>query len=70
MTEERKKDIYRRIDNSLRDIFPDSFDKDLVVNSIFGEVVEDVEQTADNDFNSSDVLMAIARVLKARIVGF
>ena len=70
MTEEHKKDIYRRIDNSLRDIFPDSFDKDLVVNSIFGEVVEDVAQTADEEFNDSDITIALARVLKARIVGF
>lgn len=70
MTEEDKKNIYKWIDNSLRDIFPDSFDKDLVVNSIFGEVVEDVAQTADEEFNNSDIDMAIARVLKARIVGF
>lgn len=70
MTENNKKDIYKWIDNSLMTIFPDAFDRDLVVNSIFGEVVEDVEQTADKDFNSSDINMAIARVLKARIVGF
>ena len=70
MSEEHKKDIYKWIDFTLTPVFPDSFDKDLVVNSIFGEVVEDVAQTADEDFNSSDIDMAIARVLKTRIVGF
>jgi hypothetical protein len=63
-------DIYKWIDNSLMTIFPDSFDRDLVVNSIFGDVVADVEETADEEFNGSDIDMAIARVLKARIVGF
>ena len=70
MTEEHKKDIYKWIDFTLTPVFPDSFDRDLVVNSIFGEVVEDVEQTADNIFNDSDITIALARVLKARIVGF
>ena len=70
MSEEHKKDIYKWIDFTLTPVFPDSFDRDLVVNSIFGEVVEDVEQTADNIFNDSDITIALARVLKARIVGF
>ena len=70
MTEEHKKDIYKWIDFTLTPVFPDSFDRDLVVNSIFGEVVEDVEQTADNIFNDSDITIALVRVLKARIVGF
>ena len=70
MTEEHKKDIYKWIDFTLTPVFPDSFDRDLVVNSIFGEVVEDVEQTDDNIFNDSDITIALARVLKARIVGF
>ena len=70
MTEEQKKDVYRWVDISLSSIFKDTIDKDLVINSIFGEVVEDIEQTADNIFNGSDIVIAIARVLKARIVGF
>ena len=70
MTEEHKKDIYRWIDFTLTPVFPDAFDRDLVVNSIFGEVVEDVAQTADEKFNDSDITIALARVLKARIVGF
>ena len=70
MTEEHKKDIYKWVDISLSSIFKDAIDRDLVVDSIFGEVVEDIEQTADNIFNGSDIDIAIARVLKARIVGF
>lgn len=70
MTEEQKKVIYKWIDFTLHPIFPDSFDRDLVVNSILEDVVEDVEQTADNIFNGSDITIALARVLKARIVGF
>jgi hypothetical protein len=70
MTEEHKKGIYKWVDISLSSIFKDAIDRDLVVDSIFGEVVDDIEQTADNIFNGSDIDIAIARVLKARIVGF
>lgn len=68
MTENNKKDIYHWIDNSLMTIFPDAFDRDLVVNSLFDDVVADVEETADEEFNGSDIDIALARVLHKRIV--
>ena len=70
MTEEQKKDIYKWIDNSLMTIFPDAFEREMVVISLFDDVVADVDETADEEFNGSDIDIALARVLKARIVGF
>lgn len=68
MTEKQKQDIYFWIDITIAPVFPDAFDRDLVVISIFDEVIKDIEQTADDNFNGGDIDMAIARVLKARIL--
>ena len=68
MSEEHKKDIYKWVDISLSSILPDAIDRDMVVISLFDDVVADVEETADEDFNSSDIDIALARVLYKRIV--
>lgn len=68
MSEERKKDIYKWVDISLSSILPDAIERDMVVISLFDDVVADVEETADEDFNSSDIDIALARVLYKRIV--
>ncbi len=68
MTENNKKDIYKWIDNSLMTIFPDALEREMVVISLFDDVVADVEETADEEFNGSDIDIALARILYKRIV--
>lgn len=68
MSENNKKDIYKWIDNSLMTIFPDAFEREMVVILLFDDVVADVEETADEEFNGSDIDIALARILYKRIV--
>ena len=68
MTEEEKKDVYNWVNISLSSIFPDAIERDMIMVSIFNDVVADIETTADEDFNSSDIDIALARVLYKRIV--
>ena len=48
-------------------IFTDATECLLVTNELADEVVEDIEETADKDFNDSDIRIALARVLQKRI---
>lgn len=48
-------------------IINDSTDTGNIVDSIIDEVVEDVKETADEDnWNSEDVRIALARVIKKK----
>lgn len=48
-------------------IINDSADTGNIVDSIIDEVVEDVKETADEDnWNSEDVRIALARVIKKK----
>jgi hypothetical protein len=40
-----------------------------VINAIIIDVVADIEDTADENFNSSDICIALQRVLYNKIVG-
>lgn len=49
-------------------VFPDGFERENVINAIFEDVVSDIEETADEAFNSDDVLIAMGRVIYKKIV--
>lgn len=42
-------------------------DTTRVIDLILEDVVKDIEDTADEEFNLSDINIALARVLKARL---
>ena len=66
--EKEDKNYIRGIVNMiLSSIFTDEYDNELVTTTIIDEVIEDIEETADEHFNDSDVRIAVARVLKNRL---
>ena len=54
--------------SNLCSVFPDGFERENVINAIFEDVVNDIEETADEAFNSDDVLIAMGRVIYKKIV--
>jgi len=48
-------------------LFYDDYECASVSNLILDDVVEDIEETADEDFNDADVRIAICRVLMKRL---
>lgn len=50
-------------------IFDEMRETTEVIDAIIIDVVADIEDTADEDFNSSDICIALQRVLYNKIVG-
>ena len=67
MIQEEQNFLRGTIQSILSSIFEDDYDNEIVTTSIFDEVLQDIEETADEHFNDSDVSIAIARVLKKRL---
>ena len=67
MIQEEQNFLRGTIQSNLSGIFEDDYDNEIVTASIFDEVLQDIEETADEHFNDSDVRIAIARVLKKRL---
>ena len=67
MIQEEQNFLRGTIQSNLSGIFEDDYDNEIVTASIFDEVLQDIEETADEHFNDSDVRIAIARVLKNRL---
>ena len=69
----QKVGIRAQIRASLSAIFEDSHDREEIADMIEGDVVSDIEATADwsgyedDEFNLNDISIAMARVLKERI---
>lgn len=68
MSEKGKMDIYRYMNNVLIPIFSDGMERDNVVYSIFDEVIADINECADEEFNYSDIDSALSRVIYNRII--
>ena len=51
------------IDVTLMGIFQDAFEREWVKNNIIDDVTTDIIETADENFNSDDVRIAVARTL-------
>ena len=67
MIQEEQNFLRGTIQSILSSIFEDDYDNEIVTATIFDEVLQDIEETADEHFNDSDVRIAIARVLKKRL---
>ena len=63
-----KESCVKSITNDLlSSIFTDDYDNALVTTTIIDDVITDIDETADKNFNDSDVRIAVARVLKRRL---
>lgn len=52
----------------LMEIFEDAMEREVVLDNVLPEMVSDIEDTADEDFTSEDVRIALARVLYKKII--
>ena len=74
MTELQIYAVWDEVSIFLGDIFPDSHDRYEVVDLIIDDVVADIDETADwsgykdDEYNLSDIRIALARVLKSAVV--
>lgn len=75
LTDFQKDVIKGRTDYLLSYIFPDAQDRSAVVEAIANDVINDVEDCADwsrfegDEYCHGDIDIALARVLKNKIVG-
>jgi len=58
---------YQTLRVALHRIFRDVGGYEEIADAIIDEVIEDIEETADEDFTDEDVRIAMARVLKKRL---
>ena len=74
LTKRQKEAVKGGLNFRLIEIFPDAFDREEVIEEILDDVIEDIEETADwegyedDEWCEGDVDIALARVLKGRIV--
>lgn len=52
----------------LMGIFEDGMERESVIDYVLPEIVSDIEDTADEDFTSEDVRIALSRVLYKKII--
>ena len=67
MNEVQRENVREFVSVVLCGVFTDPLDLNNVTDTILDEVITDIEETADEDFNGSDVRIAIVRVLKKKI---
>ena len=67
--------IKHRVDYVLSYVVPDNFDRGAIIDSIINDVIDDISDTADwsdyveDEYNEGDIDIAIARVIRKKIVG-
>lgn len=75
LTDFQKEIIKGRTDYLLSYIFPDAHDRSAVVEAIADDVINDIDETADwsrfewDEYCHEDINIALARVLKNKVVG-
>lgn len=65
MNTEQRNEVREAIVNELAYLM-DSEYRNEIADNILTDVIVDIEETADKEFNDSDIRLAIARVLVAR----
>ena len=63
MTKEDKNYISQEVKELLPAIFTDSTYCDMVADNIIDDVITDIEESADADFNYSDISLAVQRTI-------
>lgn len=60
--------VKHEVNMLLMKIFEDAMEREVVLDNVLSEMVSDIEDTADEDFTSEDVRIALARVLYKKII--
>ena len=63
MTTEDKNYISQKVKELLPAIFTDSTYSNMVADNIIEDVITDIEESADADFNYSDISLAVQRTI-------
>lgn len=63
MTKEDKNYISQEVKELLPAIFTDSTYSNMVADNIIEDVITDIEESADADFNYSDISLAVQRTI-------
>ncbi len=67
MKTNNRKYVKKIMGEYLSNIFQDKLERDMVCDSLLNDVVSDIEVTADEDFSSEDIHIAVSRVLLQRL---
>ena len=68
MTKEDKNYISQEVKELLPAIFTDSTYSNMVADNIIEDVITDIEESADADFNYSDISLAVQRTILQKMV--
>ena len=63
MTTEEKNYVSQKVKELLPAIFTDSTYSNMVADNIIEDVITDIEESADADFNYSDISLAVQRTI-------
>lgn len=66
--EEEKENVVNHLYTLCQNIFSDDSDIYEFINLIIDDVIDDIHETADEDFNDTDIKIAFGRVLKSNMV--
>lgn len=70
MNNNERESVRAIVDEQLMFVVSDAYERREVVSTLLPEIVKDVEESADEEFNDSDVCIALSRVLYKKIVGW
>ena len=70
MNNNERESVRAIVDEQLMFVISDAYERREVVSTLLPEIIKDVEETADEEFNDSDVSIALSRVLYKKIVGW
>lgn len=66
--ETKDKNLVREVVSAeLAQVFTDNSEREEIIDSVLDDVVADIDETADDDWNFSDISIALQRVLYKKI---
>lgn len=66
--ETKDKNLVREVVSAeLAQVFTDNVERETIIDTVIDEVVADIDETADDDWNFSDISIALQRVLYNKI---
>ena len=66
--ETKDKNLVREVVSAeLAQVFTDNVERETIIDSVIDDVVADIDETADDDWNFSDISIALQRVLYNKI---
>ena len=66
--ETKDKNLVREVVSAeLAQVFTDNVERETIIDTVIDDVVADIDETADDDWNFSDISIALQRVLYNKI---